>query len=75
MSYLDSFCEHYKKFLSTSKLSTLAEQEKLLSRMIDDDIVFNSLLIDEVIILYDLVRDECVRRVVMMADRGAGLPL
>lgn len=72
---MDSFREHYKRFLSTSKLITLVEQENFLSRMIDDDIVIESLLIDEVIILYDLVRDECVRRVAMMADRGAGLPI
>lgn len=75
MMYFDSFREYYKRLLSTVKLSTLAQQEEILSRMIDDDTVADSYLIDEVVLLYDLVRDECVRRIAKIADGGAGLSL
>jgi len=59
------FEEYHKELFSHWQVSSLVEQEALLSQIIRSDLFDNFVLIDEVILLYDLVRDECVRRLVI----------
>lgn len=56
------FIDYHKKIFSNWKTTTLVEQEKLLGQIIDSDMAEDFVLIDEVIELYDMVRDECVKR-------------
>ncbi|WP_143469180.1 hypothetical protein [Lachnoclostridium sp. An14] len=67
MGYLESFEEHYRRFFSALSLCELVQFYHGLSKILDDDIC-SSVLTDEVLLLYDLIRDECVRRVSRMAD-------
>lgn len=56
------FEEYHKEVFSHWKAKSLVEQEAILSQLIDSDLFEHFVLIDEVILLYDLVRDECVKR-------------
>ncbi len=56
------FIDYHKRVFSNWNTSTLVEQEKLLGKIIDSDMAEDFVLIDEVIELYDMVRDECVKR-------------
>ncbi len=40
----------------------MVEQEAVLSQLIDSDLFQNFILADEVIMLYDMICDECVKR-------------
>lgn len=62
------FEEYHKEIFSHWKVKSLIEQEQILSDLIDSDLFENFVLIDEVIVLYDLVRDECVRRLTMSVE-------
>ena len=67
MDYMDSFREYYKERFRSSSASALVEQERLLSELIDNDDFISVWLMDEIIVLYELVRDECVCRVALIA--------
>lgn len=61
------FLERYKIYYRNQVLdwpnSCLFQQEALISRLIDSDDYSNLLSFDEITALYDIIRDECVRRV------------
>ena len=59
------FKEYHKNYFIHWKVSSLVEQENILSQLIDCDFFSNFILADEVIMLYDLVRDECVKRLAL----------
>ena len=65
--YIDYMKTFYKDYFSGCSASELVRNEDQLSRLIDDDSFSYTLLIDEALMLYELVRDECVRRVALMA--------
>ena len=60
--YRRNFVDYHKKIFSNWKTTTLIEQEKLLGQIIDSDMAEDFVLIDEVIQLHDMVRDECMKR-------------
>lgn len=62
------FREYYEHYFSDWKVSSLVKQEDILSHLIDSDLFCDFVLADEVILLYDLVRDECVRRLAMRIE-------
>lgn len=60
--FQDCFYFYHRERIHHWKVSTLVEQEKLLSEILDSHLLEDLVLIDEIICLYDLVRDECVAR-------------
>lgn len=62
MNLRKEFSEYYKEWFSRWNASSLVEQEQVLSDLIDSELFMDFILNDEVILLYDLIRDECVRR-------------
>ena len=62
IKFRNSFEQYYREYFSHWRASSLVKQEQILSQMIDSDFVHESILIDEIILLYDIVRDECVKR-------------
>lgn len=68
MAFMDNFREHYKERFRCSSASALVEQEQLLSDFIDNDDFMSIWLMDEAIVMYELIRDECVYRVAKIAD-------
>ena len=60
--------KHYADFFKKSSSSSLVKYEDQLSKMIDSDFMCETFLFDMVIVLYELVRDECVRRVSFMSS-------
>lgn len=62
LKYLDYFREHYKDWFKGMHIKRLVECEQNLSAFIDSDLYEHFVLGDEVEILYQLVRDECVHR-------------
>ena len=67
MEYMEIFKAHYKEHFSRSTSSKLVENEERLSLLLNDDTFSYSPLIDEALAMYELIRDECVRRVSRMA--------
>lgn len=65
---LDALKELYSKYFRSVSAGTLVQCETELSRLIDDDSFCECILLDDVIVLYELVRDECVCRVAKIAD-------
>lgn len=65
----EQFKEYYRNWFSTCKASSLVRYEENLSQIIDSDLFDGFVLSDEVIVLYDLVRDECVYRVAKMVEQ------
>lgn len=68
LGYLEHFTEHYKDWFKGMHIKRLVECEENLSSFIDCDLFGSFILSDEVILLYDMVRDECVRRVAKMSQ-------
>ncbi len=68
MAYNKQFKEHYQEWFRGFSAKRLVECEENLSSFIDSDLFSNFILSDEVILLYDMVRDECVRRVSIMSQ-------
>ena len=68
MAYSKQFKEHYQEWFRGFSAKRLVECEENLSSFIDCDLFHDFILSDEVILLYDMVRDECVRRVAMMSQ-------
>lgn len=62
------FKEYYRNWFSQCKASQLVRYEQSLSQFIDSDFYDDFVLCDEVNVLYDLVRDECVYRVAKMSE-------
>lgn len=68
MKYMEQFKEHYKEWFRGCSAKRLVDFEKNLCNVIDSDLIENFVLCDEVIALYEIVRDECVYRVAKMVE-------
>lgn len=66
MQNLKQFVAYYSEWLKGFDNDSLVKYEENLSDFIDCDLYDGFLLADEVNILYELIRDECVRRVSRM---------
>lgn len=64
--YDDNFKRKYVDWLKGFDNNNLVTTEQDLSDFIDSEFFDGFLLADEVLVLYELVRDECVRRVAKM---------
>lgn len=65
--YMEYLKEFYKDYFSACTLSELVRREDQFTRLLDDDAFSYTLLIDMALALHELVRDECVRRVALLA--------
>lgn len=70
MDYKEIFKAHYAEWLADFDDARLVEVIENLEQLIDSDIFRELLLGDEVTILYDIARDECVERVRKSAIAG-----
>lgn len=61
--FLERYKIHYRDVVTGWSNCCLFQQEALISRMIDSDDYSNLRTFDEIIALYDIIRDECVRRI------------
>lgn len=68
MKYDEHFKEHYTKRLKGCSAKRLVDFEQNLTDLIDSDLIENCLLCDEILVLYNLVRDECVYRVAKISE-------
>lgn len=68
MKNAKEFEKHYQEWFRGFNAKRLVECEQNLSNFIDSDLFCDFILSDEVILLYDLIRDECVRRVAIMSQ-------
>lgn len=68
MQYDKCFEKHYSEWFRGMKASRLIEYEKNLCRFLETDLYDDFPLIDEVLTLRDLIRDECVFRVSKLAE-------
>lgn len=68
MKYMEQFKEHYKEWFRDCSAKRLVDFERNLGNVIDSDLIEDFVLCDEVIALYDMVRDECVYRVAKMVE-------
>lgn len=66
--FSDEIMEQYSAWLSGFSNSVLVEHIHVLERLIDGDDLPESLLIDDGIKMLDLLKDECVRRVSVLAS-------
>lgn len=57
--------KYYREWFKGFSAKDLVKHEQILSNLIDIDIVFDSLVIDDVVKMHELIRDECVRRLAM----------
>ena len=64
-SAFSSYSDKVKDIVTAKANSYIAAQEEILSKLIDSDLFSDFVLADEVIILYDLIRDECVKRLAL----------
>lgn len=65
--FLELYKIHYREFFSRMSDGCLIRQEELVSRLIDADFSSELIQLDEILALYEIIRDECVRRVSFMA--------
>lgn len=65
MNLREEFMKYYKDWFSSWNASNLVKQEQVLSDLIDSELFMDFILCDEVVLLYDLIRDECVRRLAL----------
>ena len=68
MKFQEHFKEHYTEWLKGCSAKRLVDFERNLGNLIDSDLIEDFILCDEVIALYDMVRDECVYRVAKMVE-------
>ena len=65
---MEQFEKHWEEQLRHYKAKSLVEYEQNLSKFIDSDLFSDCILSDEVVLLYELIRNECVRRVAMIIE-------
>ena len=63
MKYEEHFEQHYEEWLKGFSARSLVDYEQNLSKLIDSDLFRDCILSDEIILLYELIRNECVARV------------
>lgn len=68
MKFQEQFKIDYEQWFREMRAKQLVKYIHNLEQYIDSDLFEDSLLADEVILLYDLARDECVYRVSKMAE-------
>ena len=68
MKYDECFKEHYKEWFKGCSAKRLVDFERNLSNLIDSDLIEDCVLVDEILALYDMVRDECVYRVAKIVE-------
>lgn len=68
LDFSKQFEEYYRNWFSQCKASQLVKYEQNLSRFIDSDLYCDFVLCDEVNVLFELIRDECVYRVANMSE-------
>lgn len=68
MSYDECFSEHWKARYAHCRIDNLVRDEDVLSAIIDSDFASDCPLIDEILLVHDIVRDECVKRCSISAD-------
>lgn len=64
----DVFSEYWKGRFETFSLANLVFYANSISKFIDNGFVENFILADEIIVLHELIRDECVHRCELMSD-------
>jgi hypothetical protein len=68
MEFTKQFKKDYQQWFREMSSKQLIAYEQNLSLYIDSELYENSILADEVEILYELIRDECVYRVLKFAE-------
>lgn len=68
MKFNEHFKQHYEEWLKGCSAKSLVMYEQNLSRLIDSDLFSDCILSDEIIMLYELIRNECVARVHKIAE-------
>ena len=68
MEYMKQFEQHYEEWLKGMKARSLVDYEQNLSKIIDSEFFSDCILSDEIILLYELIRNECVVRVEKIAS-------
>lgn len=61
--------KYYREWFKGFSAVDLVKHEQILSDLVDNDAVYDSLVIDDVVKMLELIRDECVRRVAMSCER------
>lgn len=67
-AYNERFNDYYTDFLSRCSAKQLVKFEQGVSKFIDSDLFEDSILSDEMVALFELIRDECVHRVAGFPD-------
>lgn len=60
----NEFREQFRRYSN----AILAEQTYIFERLLQTEEVNECLLVDDIIATYELLRDECVRRICMLAE-------
>lgn len=68
-NYQEAFDAYYREWFKGFNSSDLVKHERILSTLVDNAVVYDSLVIDEVVKMLEFIRDECVRRVAMSCER------
>lgn len=68
MKFQEQFKIDYEQWFREMRAKQLVKYIHNLEQYIDSDLFEDSLLADEVLILYELAHDECVYRVSKMAE-------
>lgn len=68
MKFEQQFEQDYRQWFKGMHVKQLVEYEQNLSAFIDSDLFDGFVLADEVLMLYELIRDECVYRVSKFAE-------
>ena len=63
MKYMEHFEKHYRDWIKGFDNSSLVQYERNLSSFIDCELFEDFLMSDELLMLYEIIRDECVNRV------------
>lgn len=74
MKYYELFRVHYREWIAGMKSSSIVEYERNLSALIDSDLFDDCILNDEISALYDIIRDECVKRFIDLTAKGVQYP-
>ena len=66
--FLNLYKIHYTDMATRLSDARLVRQEQYVSQLIDLDFASELFQIDEILVLHDVLRDECVRRVRCSSD-------
>lgn len=68
-SHTEIFEKYYREWFKNFDSRDLVKHEQLLADLIENELVYESLIIDDVVKMFEFIRDECVRRVAMSCER------